>query len=133
VPLAIDEFPAIAIAAACAEGVTVISGAEELRVKECDRISATVANLKAMGITVTEAKDGMVIEGKGVTGDFKAPIFSQTELNSVDDHRIAMAGCLAGLRSHGTITVLDADNVNTSFPNFVELMSGAGMHIQAIS
>ncbi|MFT5275694.1 MAG: 3-phosphoshikimate 1-carboxyvinyltransferase [Saprospiraceae bacterium] len=133
VPLAIDEFPAIAIAAACAEGVTVISGAEELRVKECDRISATVANLKAMGITVTETKDGMVIEGKGVTGDFKAPIFSQTELNSVDDHRIAMAGCLAGLRSHGTITVLDADNVNTSFPNFVELMSGAGMHIQAIS
>ncbi len=132
VPLAIDEFPAIAIAAACALGTTVISGAEELRVKECDRITATVTNLRAMGIEVEETADGMVIKGKGVKGEHNTALFSEANLNSFGDHRIAMAGTLAGLRSAGETCILDTQNVATSFPNYVDLMSTAGLNISQV-
>ncbi len=126
VPLAIDEFPAIAIAAACADGVTVISGAHELRVKECDRIAATAHNLRAMGIEVTEQDDGMTIFGGGQTDT----VFNGAVLKSFDDHRIAMAASLAALRSKTSIEVEGVDNVATSFPNYVELMQLSGLRIE---
>ncbi len=133
VPLAIDEFPAIAIAAACAEGVTRISGAEELRVKECDRITATVNNLRALGVEVDELKDGMVIYGKGHHSLAHVPVFSAATVESYDDHRIAMAASLAGLRSSGEVLVNDTQNVDTSFPNYVELMNVVGLNIEQIN
>lgn len=134
VPLAIDEFPAIAIAAACAQGVTRVSGAEELRVKECDRITATVNNLRAFGVVADEIEDGMVITGKG-TGKSNAgvasdEIFSAAIVESYDDHRIAMAASLAALRANGTVIVQNAQNVETSFPNYVELMNLVGLRVE---
>lgn len=120
VPLAIDEFPVICIAAACAEGQTTVSGAEELRHKESDRISAMVAGLRAIGVEVEERKDGMVVSGGEITGG---------EVESYHDHRIAMSFAVAGGVSIGEIVVNEADNVVTSFPNFVDLATSVGMNI----
>lgn len=120
VPLAIDEFPVICIAAACAKGVTTVSGAEELRHKESDRIAAMVAGLRAVGIDVEERKDGMLVTGGTITGGV---------IESYHDHRIAMSFAVAGGACEGQITINDADNVATSFPNFVELATQAGLTI----
>ncbi len=124
VPLAIDELPAIAIAAACAEGSTEISGAEELRVKECDRIDATVKGLRALGVEVEEREDGMVIHGKN-----RAQIFAGGEVESFHDHRISMAFSLAGLRAIAPIHIMGCDNVATSFPGYTDLASQIGLNI----
>ncbi|BAU48623.1 3-phosphoshikimate 1-carboxyvinyltransferase [Sulfurifustis variabilis] len=121
VPLAIDEFPALLVAAACAEGETVLSGAEELRVKESDRIAATAAGLRALGIDARETPDGMIVRGGGA--------FRSGTVESLGDHRIAMAFAMAGLRSQGPITIRDCKNVDTSFPGFVELARRAGLGI----
>lgn len=122
VPLAIDEFPALFIAAACADGTTVLTGAEELRVKESDRIQSMADGLLKMGIDAKPTADGMVIQGGTMRGG---------EVNSVGDHRIAMSFAIAALRSQASITVHDCANVNTSFPGFVSLARGAGLQIDS--
>lgn len=120
VPLAIDEFPAIFIAAACASGTTRLRGAEELRVKESDRIQAMADGLEILDIDCTVYNDGIDIVG--------GQIASGT-VNSHDDHRIAMSFAIASLRSTGNITILDCDNVATSFPNFVTLANSVGLSV----
>ena len=120
VPLAIDEFPVIFIAATCATGETILTGAEELRVKESDRIQVMADGLNNCGIDAKATPDGIIIQpGQLTTGT----------VDSHGDHRIAMAFSMAGLRANGEITITDCANVNTSFPNFVELASGVGLGI----
>lgn len=121
VPLAIDEFPVLFVAAAFAAGTTVLTGARELRVKESDRIAVMAEGLKRLGVTVQETEDGIIIEGGNINGG---------EVDSHDDHRIAMAFAIAGLRARGAITVRDCHNVNTSFPDFVALAQQAGLNIR---
>ncbi len=128
VPLAIDEFPAIFIAAACAEGATVLTGAEELRVKESDRIQAMVDGLQILGVDAVGTEDGAIIKGFGSEGSFNGG-----EVDSVDDHRIAMSFTIASLRANAAIVVKDCANVATSFPGFVELASGAGIQVSVES
>ncbi len=124
VPLAIDEFPVICIAAACAEGQTTVSGAEELRAKESDRIAVMVEGLRNIGVEVEERRDGMVVSGGSICGG---------SVRSYHDHRIAMSFAIAGAVSSGEITIEGAETVATSFPNFVELATKAGMNIDSIS
>jgi len=120
VPLAIDEFPVICIAAACAEGVTTVSGAEELRAKESDRISVMVEGLRNIGVEVEDRRDGMVITGGGIKGG---------TVESHHDHRIAMSFAIAGGVASESIKINEADNVATSFPNFVALAKQAGLSV----
>jgi len=127
VPLAIDEFPAIFVAAACAEGQTLVSGAAELRVKETDRITAMVDGLAAMGAELEERPDGAVIHGAG-RGDEAASLCGAT-VASCDDHRIAMSLAMAAMVSREQVTVTDCANVATSFPGFSDLARQAGLGI----
>lgn len=120
VPLAIDEFPAIFIAAATAKGLTRLRNAEELRVKESDRIQAMADGLEILGVDCTVVRDGIDIVG-GTIGS--------GTVHSQDDHRIAMAFAISSLRSSGTITILDCENVSTSFPSFVAMANEVGMNI----
>lgn len=120
VPLAIDEFPALFIAAACATGETVLTGAEELRVKESDRIQVMADGLVVLGIDAQPTPDGIVIQGGALHGG---------HINSHGDHRIAMAFAMAALRASGPIRIDDCANVNTSFPGFVDLAAGTGLRI----
>jgi len=129
VPLAIDEFPALFIAAACAEGQTILTGAAELRVKESDRIQVMADGLQTMGIDCTPTDDGIIIEGKGKSGDWSA-IFTGGEIESHHDHRIAMSFSMAGLRTSGEIKIIGTETVATSFPTFTELANQAGLAIQ---
>jgi 3-phosphoshikimate 1-carboxyvinyltransferase len=121
VPLAIDEFPALFVAAACAEGETVLTGAEELRVKESDRIQVMADGLQTLGIDARPTADGIVITGGPISGG---------RVHSHGDHRIAMSFAMAALRAGGTITIDDCRNVDTSFPGFVDLAHKAGLAIQ---
>lgn len=121
VPLAIDEFPALFIAAACAEGETVLTGAEELRVKESDRIAVMARGLRTLGIEAQETRDGIVIQG-GCLGE--------GEIDSAGDHRIAMSFAIAGLRAQGPLRIRDCKNVATSFPGFVSLAQRAGLALE---
>lgn len=121
VPLAIDEFPALLVVAACATGITRITGAEELRVKESDRISAMARGLQAVGVRVEEQPDGIIVHGGGVTGGV---------VESHDDHRIAMAFAALGSVAPEGIEIRHVDNVRTSFPGFVDLMAGLGLRIE---
>lgn len=114
IPRAIDEFPAVCVAAACAEGVTKIRNAKELRVKETDRITAMSVNLRALGVQVAECDDGMDITG--------AESLSGGLVESFGDHRIAMSLSVAALVSSKEITVKDTDCVATSFPGFFQLL-----------
>ncbi|NOY16890.1 MAG: 3-phosphoshikimate 1-carboxyvinyltransferase [Gammaproteobacteria bacterium] len=124
VPLAIDEFPAILIAAAAASGETILSGAEELRVKESDRIAAMARGLTHIGVDVTETADGMRVRGGEIQGG---------TVDSHGDHRIAMAFSMAGLLSNTEIYIEDCDNVSTSFPDFQSLAESGGLDITVIS
>lgn len=128
VPLAIDEFPVLFIAAACAEGVTTLTGAHELRVKESDRIQAMIDGLAAIGVEAQGTPDGAIIPGNK-TG--KESVFLGGEVNSLGDHRIAMAFAVASLRSQADIRILDCANVATSFPNFVLLANQVGLSIES--
>lgn len=121
VPLAIDEFPAIFIAAACAQGRTVLTGAEELRVKESDRIQVMAEGLQSCGIKAQPTPDGIMIDGGSFTGG---------KVHSRGDHRIAMAFAMAGLGSAARIEIEDCDNVSTSFPGFARIAEGTGLHIE---
>ena len=120
VPLAIDEFPALLVAAACARGDTVLSGARELRVKESDRIAAMAEGLSLLGIDAEPRDDGMRIRGGALGGGRVA---------SRGDHRIAMAFSMAGLVATEPVVVEDCANVATSFPGFPDLARGAGLAI----
>jgi 3-phosphoshikimate 1-carboxyvinyltransferase len=124
VPLAIDELPVLFIAAACAAGETVVTGAEELRVKESDRIAAMSAGLEALGVVHGVLPDGIRIEGRSA-----GPAFSGGEIDSFGDHRIAMSFAVASLRSALPISIRDVANVGTSFPGFVALARSAGLDI----
>lgn len=123
VPLAIDEFPVLFIAAACAEGKTVLTGAEELRVKESDRIQVMADGLLALGVDAQPTADGIVIT-PGAIGS--------GEIWSHGDHRIAMSFAVASLRASGPIRIHGAEHVATSFPGFVELANSVGFNIQVI-
>ena len=121
VPLAIDEFPVLFIAAACAEGTTVLTGAEELRVKESDRIQSMADGLVTLGVDAVATDDGIRIQGGEI---------GSGEVDSFDDHRIAMAFSIAGLRASGPIKIKEANNVATSFPNFISLARQVGINIK---
>jgi 3-phosphoshikimate 1-carboxyvinyltransferase len=125
VPLAIDELPILFIAAACAAGETVVTGAEELRVKESDRIAAMSAGLAALGVVHSVLPDGMRIEGRG-----DGSAFSGGEIDSFGDHRIAMSFAIASLRAAKAISIRDVANVATSFPGFVELARSVGLDVR---
>jgi len=120
VPLAIDEFPALFIAAACAEGETVLTGAAELRVKESDRIQVMADGLSILGIAAQPTPDGIVIQGGALAGG---------TIDSHGDHRIAMSFAMAALRAGGPIRIQDCANVNTSFPGFVALARSGGLAV----
>ena len=124
VPLAIDEFPVLMVAAACAQGETVITGAEELRVKESDRIAAMGAGFAALGVEHEVLPDGMRITGRA-----EGPAFTGGVIDSHGDHRIAMAFAVASLRAKGAISIRDVANVATSFPNFVDLARTVGLNL----
>ncbi|MBQ8479323.1 MAG: 3-phosphoshikimate 1-carboxyvinyltransferase [Akkermansia sp.] len=112
IPNLIDEIPVLAVAAAFAEGTTIIRNAAELRVKESDRISTTVNNLRAMGGIVEEFEDGMAITGG-------SPLHGAV-MDSYHDHRIAMGFLMAGLHADGETTLQNCANINTSYPGFEE-------------
>jgi 3-phosphoshikimate 1-carboxyvinyltransferase len=122
VPLSIDEFPVFFVAAACAEGETLVRGAEELRVKETDRLAAMAAGLTVLGVENRLYPDGIWI--RGGSG------FGGGTVDSRGDHRIAMAFAIASLRARDPIEILDVANVATSFPGFVHLAQTAGLHIE---
>ena len=122
VPLAIDEFPVLFIAASCAEGETILTGAKELRVKESDRIQVMADGLTSLGINNEVLEDGIRISG----GEFKKQTNS---IRSHHDHRISMAFAIASVRSKFDIEIEGVDNVKTSFPNFIELANSIGMKI----
>ncbi|MEW8086006.1 MAG: 3-phosphoshikimate 1-carboxyvinyltransferase, partial [Candidatus Thiodiazotropha endolucinida] len=123
VPLAIDEFPAIFVAAACARGETRLRGAEELRVKESDRIQVMAEGLQRLGIEADPRPDGIVIQGGALQGG---------KVESHGDHRIAMSFAMAGLRATGPIEIADCANVNTSFPGFVPSAADMGLQIAEV-
>ena len=122
VPDMIDEFPALCVAAAAASGTTRIRGAAELRVKESDRIAAMAAGLKALGIGVEETADGALVHGGTLEGG---------DVDSLGDHRIAMAFAVAGQVARGPVRIADVGNVATSFPGFEALARGAGFGLSA--
>jgi 3-phosphoshikimate 1-carboxyvinyltransferase len=124
VPLAIDEFPVLFIAAACAAGETVVTGAQELRVKESDRIAAMSAGLETLGVAHHVLADGMRIEGRG-----EGAAFGGGEIDSRGDHRIAMSFAIASLRAGKPISIRDVANVATSFPGFVNLARSVGLDV----
>jgi 3-phosphoshikimate 1-carboxyvinyltransferase len=123
VPLAIDEFPILFVAAACARGETVVSGAEELRVKESDRIQVMADGLRTLGVDARPTPDGMVIRGGPLGGG---------RVDSRGDHRVAMAFAMAALRATGEVVIDDCANVQTSFPGFVGLAAQAGLGIRPV-
>lgn len=122
VTLAIDDIPAILVAAACAEGTTRVSGAGELRVKESDRLSAMQAGLAALGVPANVLGDGINVTG--------VPHLRGGTVESAGDHRIAMAFAMASLRAEGPLTVRDCANVDTSFPDFAGLAKSAGLNVE---
>lgn len=122
VPLAIDEFPVLFIAAACAEGRTVLRGAEELRVKECDRIEVMADGLRTLGVQVETLPDGIIIDGSPMGGG---------EVWAHGDHRIAMSFSVASLRASQPIRIHGSQHVATSFPNFLQLCARLGMRVSA--
>jgi 3-phosphoshikimate 1-carboxyvinyltransferase len=121
VPLAIDEFPALFIAAACARGETLLTGAQELRVKESDRIQVMADGLAVLGVEADPRADGIRIRGGAFGG---GPV------DSGGDHRIAMAFAVAGLRAGAPIEVRNCANVGTSFPGFAALAAEIGLAIE---
>lgn len=123
VPLAIDEFPVIFVAAACAEGKTILTGAEELRVKESDRIQVMADGLQTLGVDAKPTADGMIINSSTIGGG---------SVESHGDHRIAMSFAVASLRATADIEINDCLNVSTSFPGFAQLAQQVGIKLQEV-
>ncbi len=117
VPDMIDEFPALFVAAAAADGVTKVTGAAELRVKESDRIAVMAKGLRELGVSIAETPDGAIIQGGALHGG---------EVDSAGDHRCAMSFAVAGLVAGGPVRIRDCANVATSFPGFVDLATSVG-------
>ena len=122
-PSMIDEYPVLAVAAACAQGTTVMRGLAELRVKESDRLAATATGLAACGVDVETAADALVVHGRG------RPPSGGAEIATALDHRIAMAFLVLGLAAERPVAIDDARPIGTSFPGFVKLMRGLGADI----
>ncbi len=120
----IDEMPAFFMAAALAEGMTIVKDAKELRTKESDRLQAMADSLNAFGISYQLSDDGIVIHGIGSKG-----ILNSAEIDSYGDHRIAMASAIGSLRSDDEVRISDCKNVNTSFPNFINICKSVGIEI----
>jgi len=114
IPRLIDEIPVITVAAAVAEGETIISGAAELRVKETDRLAALSSQLSRLGAQITETGDGLIIKG--------GSRFKGTEVESLGDHRIAMALAVAGLVAEGDTVISEAEAIAISFPGFMQAL-----------
>ncbi|APX92892.1 bifunctional prephenate dehydrogenase/3-phosphoshikimate 1-carboxyvinyltransferase [Halomonas sp. 1513] len=129
VPLAIDEFPALFIAAANAEGTTRLRGAEELRVKESDRLQAMADGLTALGVDNTLHPDGIDIVGRAAGEGSNGPSYGGGRIDSLGDHRIAMAFSIAALRAGAEIVIDDCANVATSFPGFIDLARKVGLSL----
>ena len=123
----IDEMPAFFIAASLAEGTTKVKDAKELRTKESDRLQSMSEVLDSFGVKFQLKDDGIIINGLGKEGTFKA-----SEINSFGDHRIAMASSIGSLRADGESTIIDCLNVNTSFPNFVDVCNQVGIDIKQL-
>ena len=111
----IDELPIFALIASQADGITRVSGAEELRVKESDRIKAICINMKSIGVNIIELKDGFIIEGP--------TILKGNKINTFKDHRIAMTFAIADLISNEDIVIDDIECINISFPEFYKTLS----------
>ena len=124
VSLAIDEFPILFVAAACADGDTVLHGGGELRVKESDRIAVMAKGLQQLGVAVQERADGVTIRGGQINGGV---------VDTQGDHRVAMAFAMAGLRSQTPLAIRDCRNVDTSFPGFAEMAATAGLGIRTVN
>jgi 3-phosphoshikimate 1-carboxyvinyltransferase len=124
-PSMIDEYPVLSVAAACAEGRTVMRGLAELRVKESDRLAATAAGLKACGIQVEELEDGLIVEGR------PGAVPGGGTVESRMDHRMAMAFLVLGLAAQKPVTVDDSRMIDTSFPGFSVLMGRLGASVGA--
>ena len=122
-PSMIDEYPILAVAAAFAEGTTVMRGIGELRVKESDRIALTAAALRACGVEVEEEPEGLIVHGRG------APPEGGAQVATGGDHRIAMSALVLGLAARREVRVDEAGMIATSFPGFVPLMRGLGAEI----
>ena len=123
VPIAIDELPIILVVAASAKGITRLSGAAELRVKESDRIQSMLDGFTSLGIKAEALDDGMIVEGSQFNGGV---------INSYNDHRIAMAFSIAGIIAIDSITINNCNNVATSFPRFVETGKNVGINIDYV-
>ncbi len=121
VPLAIDEFPVLFIAAAAARGPTIVREAGELRHKESDRIAVMAAGLDALGVGVQERADGLIIEGGRLAGG---------TVDSLGDHRVAMAFAVASLVSDGPIEIRNTAQVATSFPEFTRTAAAVGLEVE---
>ena len=126
IPNIIDEIPILSIAAAFAEGNTIIRDAAELRVKESDRLSAISNGLAKLGVVHENLEDGITIQGNPGLLDIPRPV----QIDSSHDHRIAMSFLIAGLNCNQPITVLECDNIFTSFPTFLELTASLGYNIE---
>ena len=122
-PRMIDEYPILAVAAACASGTTRMFGLQELRVKESDRLAAMANGLKACGVTVEETSDSLTVHGSG--GQIEGGARIQTQL----DHRIAMSFLTLGLKAKNPISIDNGTTINTSFPGFVETMKSLGANL----
>ena len=124
-PAMIDEYPILAVAAACAAGTTRMNGLAELRLKESDRLAAMARGLAAAGVAVEESDDALIVHGRG------KPPRGDAEITVDLDHRIAMAFLVLGLVSERPIAVDDGRPIDTSFPGFANLMNGLGAQIEA--
>ena len=121
VSLAIDEFPALFVAAAAAQGTTRFTGIGELRIKESDRIAAMADGMRRLGIKVDESPDGAIVYGGGFTGG---------DVNCFHDHRVAMSLAMAGTIAEDEVCIRGVENVDTSFPGFRECVSGIGADVR---
>ena len=124
IPRLIDEIPILAIACACAQGTSIIQDAQELRVKESDRLAVIAHHLAHMGVQVTEKPDGLTIVGGNS--------LQSAHLDSYGDHRIAMSLAIAGLRSKGVMTIEGADCATVSYPNFYASLQELGAEVQTL-
>ena len=126
---AIDEWPILLVAAACASGVTRLHGAKELRYKETDRIAAIAVGLKQLGVTVIEHDDGITVKGIGSNNKFN---YNNIAIESYHDHRIAMAFIIAGLVADTPVTVTNCQSISTSYPNFITDANNIGIDVQLV-
>lgn len=124
-PAMIDEYPILAVAAACAEGTSVFHGLGELRVKESDRLAAVARGLAACGVAVEETEDSLTVQGRGA-----GSVRGGAEIAADLDHRIAMAFLVLGLAAEAPVTIDDGRTIETSFPGFPTLLRGLGAEIE---